>query len=73
MFHKLVCIFFIILIPIEDNNNITNKGLKFIQNIQHLILHSNKKISDEGLKYIPNIKHLNLSVNKKAPEGAFYQ
>lgn len=24
MFHKLVCIFFIILIPIEDNNNMTN-------------------------------------------------
>ena len=54
-------------------NKITNEGLKYIPNIQHLNLHYNKNITNKGLKYIPNIQYLDLYFNEKITnEGLKY-
>ena len=35
---------------------ITDKGLKYIPNVQKLLFDISENITDEGLKYIPNIQ-----------------
>ncbi len=49
---------------LPNNINITDKGLKYIHNVQHLNLYYNSNITNEGLKCIPNVRHLELKKMK---------
>ena len=44
----------------NDNCNITNFGLKYLQNIRHLELYYNSDITDEGLKYLQYVNYLDI-------------
>ena len=51
-------------LSLNDNQNITDEGLKYIPNITVLFLCRNEKITDQGLKHIPKIKQLHLNSNE---------
>ena len=50
---------------LENNTNITNEGLRWLQGVHTLDLWSNTNVTNEGLKWLQGVHTLNLWSNTK--------
>lgn len=57
---------------VENNNKITNEGLKYLTNLENIMLCNNNNISDDALKNLSKLKGLYLNGNNITDIGLQY-